>query len=515
MKSNRVNFTKSVISTLERRVNGNCSNPECGVPTSGPNLGKDTANCIGEAAHIAAASPGGPRYSLDQSYEDRKSINNGIWLCVNCATRIDKDVHRFTIEILKQWKRKAEEKALEEMGKIPISRKSYDALKAVTLGEFSRSNVFDAVRQICKLSVNELERIDPRFLVDIEYKDKQATYILLPKENIDCTLSVEGRAAEDFQEKYSAMLDHGFPIEMDMQHVVLTGTPLFDLHNGSEGKIVFSPTNIPAAICKVSIEGEKHVALDDVVGILSGGKKSIRFNGHTFGKYLSLELNLNFSEKGGISSFTMTHNFSRWNGISVDRLPYFSRIYNFYENSGPENCMRISLEIDGREVMSGKGKNLIKEQSVRKVFSTLRYISNVQKIAKFVGLNIVFKDEIQLNADEVRAVEDFCGLISNLPSYKGKEIGNINFKMDQVNFEADAMASLISGKSGPLHMIRENPLPLNLCGTLQKIPNLVISYSAVMLSKFSKCVDGYFDFHLVPDDECVCSVHLLHGAVDV
>jgi hypothetical protein len=70
---------------------------------------------IGVAAHITAASPGGPRYDPNLSAEDRKSPDNGIWLCQSCAKLIDSDQQRYTVSLLREWKRLAEEAALQEV----------------------------------------------------------------------------------------------------------------------------------------------------------------------------------------------------------------------------------------------------------------------------------------------------------------------------------------------------------------------------------------------------------------
>lgn len=64
----------------------------------------------GRAAHISAASPGGPRYEPAMSALDRKSIANGIWLCADCADLIDKGRGRgFSKELLESWKQRAEQ----------------------------------------------------------------------------------------------------------------------------------------------------------------------------------------------------------------------------------------------------------------------------------------------------------------------------------------------------------------------------------------------------------------------
>lgn len=104
----RDNFTKKTIDVLSKRVGLICSNPNCRCHTSGPNKNIEKITLIGVAAHISAASIGGPRYDELITQEQRIHISNGIWLCSNCATLIDKDEKSFTKELLKQWKENAE-----------------------------------------------------------------------------------------------------------------------------------------------------------------------------------------------------------------------------------------------------------------------------------------------------------------------------------------------------------------------------------------------------------------------
>jgi hypothetical protein len=63
---------------------------------------------VGVAAHITAASSGGPRYDPTLSRHQRKSTENGIWLCQNCAKLIDNDPSRYTVDFLRQLKTDAE-----------------------------------------------------------------------------------------------------------------------------------------------------------------------------------------------------------------------------------------------------------------------------------------------------------------------------------------------------------------------------------------------------------------------
>jgi len=61
---------------------------------------------IGEAAHICAAAPGGPRYDENMTSEGRRGADNGIWLCDIHARAVDSKDSKFTVEELREWKRR-------------------------------------------------------------------------------------------------------------------------------------------------------------------------------------------------------------------------------------------------------------------------------------------------------------------------------------------------------------------------------------------------------------------------
>lgn len=108
MGTKRDDFTNKTIDLLGKRVAFHCSNPDCEKITIGPNEEKGKATTIGIAAHITAASPKGPRFNSDLSEEERRHINNGIWLCSNCAALIDKDPDKYTVTLLCEWRQQAE-----------------------------------------------------------------------------------------------------------------------------------------------------------------------------------------------------------------------------------------------------------------------------------------------------------------------------------------------------------------------------------------------------------------------
>lgn len=66
------------------------------------------------ASHIRAASPGGPRYDVSMSPDQRRSAENAIWLCLSCSKVIDASPDAFTEDGLLAWKKNAEMAAVRD-----------------------------------------------------------------------------------------------------------------------------------------------------------------------------------------------------------------------------------------------------------------------------------------------------------------------------------------------------------------------------------------------------------------
>ena len=89
-------------------LSGNrCAKPDCYILLYSPD-----ESSIGEAAHIAGEKPRAARYDKSMTNEARRHINNLIYLCPTCHTKIDKDIRgeRYSVALLHEWKKKHEDK---------------------------------------------------------------------------------------------------------------------------------------------------------------------------------------------------------------------------------------------------------------------------------------------------------------------------------------------------------------------------------------------------------------------
>lgn len=105
MTYSRDDFSKRTKSDLALRASYQCS--LCKESTVGPS--DEASNAVtmtGVAAHIAAAAPGSGarRYDHSMTPEQRRSIDNGIWLCATCSVLIDRDEARFSAQYLHELK---------------------------------------------------------------------------------------------------------------------------------------------------------------------------------------------------------------------------------------------------------------------------------------------------------------------------------------------------------------------------------------------------------------------------
>lgn len=106
---NRDEFSPATKRAIERQARGHCSNPTCRRLTHAATSDGAGEINIGQASHICAAAPGGPRYDAQMTPDVRAAADNGIWLCDVHGRAVDAKDSKFTVEELHRWKRQTNE----------------------------------------------------------------------------------------------------------------------------------------------------------------------------------------------------------------------------------------------------------------------------------------------------------------------------------------------------------------------------------------------------------------------
>ncbi|HIF9436098.1 TPA: HNH endonuclease [Photobacterium damselae] len=103
-------FKAKIAEMIAYRAAYICSNPECNTLTIGATINDPLLkNKKGEAAHILGEKTGSARHELTPSI-DVDGVENGLWLCANCHTLVDKnDGADYPSKALFEWKKEHEE----------------------------------------------------------------------------------------------------------------------------------------------------------------------------------------------------------------------------------------------------------------------------------------------------------------------------------------------------------------------------------------------------------------------
>lgn len=192
----RDEFTQETKDLLANRVGWKCSNPKCRKGTRGANTEKSKYVNIGVAAHICAASVGGPRYDYDMTSEERRSAENGIWLCQSCSKLIDSDVKKYTVKLLKEWKEVAEMEATKELEgrNIQDEKQKYNLIiKSFLVPGENRNDVHG-------MEIDVVDYFDGRFLKEGYTWD---TIVRVIKDNINSYVNKNYEYLVDFSTHYS------------------------------------------------------------------------------------------------------------------------------------------------------------------------------------------------------------------------------------------------------------------------------------------------------------------------
>jgi energy-coupling factor transporter ATP-binding protein EcfA2 len=119
--SGRMEFTAATRETVAKRAGYRCSFPDCDRLTIGPGTGPSDTILIGEAAHIFAASPGGPRGQYGATLAAIGSASNAIWLCRDHAKIVDsRRGQDYPVAALLSYKARQESRIAREIGSLPL-----------------------------------------------------------------------------------------------------------------------------------------------------------------------------------------------------------------------------------------------------------------------------------------------------------------------------------------------------------------------------------------------------------
>jgi len=427
LAKNRDDFTEKTKIKLKDNVGSRCSKPDCRIPT----IAKSTN--IGKAAHIYAASPGGPRYNSSMTAEERKSIDNGIWLCANHADEIDKDPDRYPVELLHKWKSEAEESARNELGKkLPNDS---DAINMATSALTGNPTEFipNAISNIHQATVKSLEKIDPAFTYKTRHEKETTIIECFAKEETPFSMIINENHIGEFRTKYKKLIEDDKDLKISANAIIIDDWKLLkEIGPKNDANIIISREQKPATLrLRLYLEEtEKNDFFDNFQGFITVGSKSIIFQGYTFNKLLT------FLMEG--TKISMSLSLKEWDGLNIHSLPYFNKIFSLFSKIYGEWKIFVSMDISGDELINDNEMILPNSNFVNQVYSSLKYIDNCRKIAKILEVDILFTSDIEYTAKEFKNIENVLNILEGKEILHKKDLKNnpiINIQIGKNGFD--------------------------------------------------------------------------------
>jgi hypothetical protein len=392
-------FKRPVKDQLAKRVAYRCSKPDCRKPTIGPKANSNDADSVGRAAHICAASVGGPRYDASMTSEKISSFENGIWLCANHASEIDSNNSIYSVELLTGWKKQAEQFAeIEKGNKLPSKNDAVETL-LVAMGE-SKKAIPSMIENIHRASSVSFEQLDPRFGVKSSYINQQSVYEIYPKENVSFNFNIQPKNPQEFMQSYSSWINHGENLEVDTSEIDIEGSQLLKEIFNQKGKLTIGAPQKDALvkIWTVTSDGKEDY-FDSLLGKISIGKEGFKFKGLTASGFLEISINrTNFEDPTG--QFNLALNLEKWEGVDVTMLAYFDKVKNFFDSLSNGNEFFVELEIEGNRLFSTKKTNVKDNDYFKNISFYLVYTNAARVLANYTNQLIRFKSDNTFSAKQ-------------------------------------------------------------------------------------------------------------------
>lgn len=428
----RDNFSKRIVDRLRSRVAHRCSNPDCRRQTAGPSTDPEGVNIVGIAAHIHAASPGGPRYLSSMPSAERGGIQNAIWLCSGCATLVDRDIEAYPSERLLAWKDEAERLAAMELNTRPPAHGDASMQLVAALSGQSPTFLPTVIGNAHEASAKALERLDSRFQVESSYQCKTTTFTLNARENVPFKIVVPSERAPEWQAKVRSALDEGLAFEIDASGVKVQGSPLLErLFEGDDATqqatITISPRSIPvrAKLAAVDLAGGARHAFDDIEGHLFMGQTSLTFKGELWEGLAQLTMRLPHQGMPRDGGFSLNMDLDRWVGLDIRGLPYLSSIVEFFHHADAGEVLDVTVFWRGQQLLGMRANFDELRREAGPQMSLLAYLSRASEVARVLGVAVKMPKKIALGKDDF---DDLAGIydVVTAPSRLGRECLSTN-----------------------------------------------------------------------------------------
>ncbi|HHX0930882.1 TPA: hypothetical protein ACXNF8_000716 [Pseudomonas aeruginosa] len=485
MRDKQNNFKPSTLRKLKNRVGNVCSNPSCYAPTSGAKTGEEEGELnMGIGAHICAASPGGPRYVPHMTPAQRSAYKNGIWLCIPCSYKIDKDPTAYPAELLYEWKKTAEQRSQAKIG-IPAQPDSapQDLLLTALSGMPIKSGIAQAINNVHGAVERAFSALDDRFQVKTVHKSGQTIFHITPRENLKVPLTLELKNPKRYLQGYRQLIEEGKSLIIDTYDVNLTGSPLFEKIATESSKLeIGSPSRAcTLRVSTIDKSTQNIETFNDISGNLYFGTVSGTFTGFAMERMLKIEISINLQNRNK-PNITITPYTEYWNGLPITDLPYFSKIKNLLLNINNGHVINLTLEHKGEKILSASSEPLSFKDQFKNIEMLFLYLDAARVISRFTNTTILFDDTQTIPGEDIDRLIAISSMIEGTYIKLEKDLSKpIQFKLTKEDNISDQLKIIEKDVDLQLRNTQKEKETVSIFGKSIKMPRKTLELTRVRI----------------------------------
>lgn len=514
------NFAPSTIRLLRDRVASLCSNPDCRKSTIAASLEtNDKTTIIGEAAHIKAASSGAgaARFDDNMSYDERRSIDNGIWLCKNCHRMIDREPIKYSVETLKRWKAETEEYASKNLGvkyrtdeDIKESQQSLLSIMPLSLINKALSNVHGSV-------VQTLGVLDNRLKLSTKFDNEATVYNVEPKDDSYVpTISIKEFSNESNIRKYKDLILHGLDCDIDGDIDFSSDSNLINKLLNDTGidfkKASIKRINKVDAYLKIPYQDlDVNKTVIKINGYLTHGLKTVSFIGNLENYFNIKFVVMDISDElidDTVQNVNMSFCFDDWNGKNIRSLEKLEDLHTLINEICDNENASIGLFTSETHTFLAKAKinDTPNNDNIEQIKWFLTYIYKAFKICDYLNYDaFVCLDSIILEKDYEQIIDVYEAIFEN-KIYIKKDIKiNPTFQLNDASGEV--VNKLVDSKI--FECVSNNEEFLKVFGNTFKLPNRKMRFSNFSAEVNRIAQTDSFMVELIPNESSETRIEFL------
>ncbi|NVJ61640.1 MAG: hypothetical protein HWE27_14690 [Gammaproteobacteria bacterium] len=511
----RHDFLKSTITTLRENVAGLCSNPDCRVLTVASVSDKDKTLNLGVAAHICAAAPGGPRYNPDQTKDERRAYENGIWLCSTCSRLIDDDSASYPVALLNSWKSQTIEYVRSNVGKQMLPKEEIET-RAISetlnyVGGRDPASLFNKGAMAVKHFDKHLSQLDNRFSVQTNVINGNTQTLITPiAENVSVKVTMDHQTGRFFDSQLKEMRTSGKPVTIPTSSISFSGSKLFEAVTdglGESGELRIEPHATKIKLSLYAILNDKHLYLGEFNGkqyILENG---LKFTAYAFNKFL--KITMFYDADRGALQYNFVASVKQWDDKSLNKIPYFKRLLSAKDILLNGGILGVSIEFDEEHELNPFDEEKTPPLETKRFFASIgelvHVVDCVKKLSSHFKLPEPIFGDFKISHDEFEALTTASQLTEGDIHTNGTDVSSFDFSLSNENYQQlpeQGSEFLLERVS----FIENSPIP-TVFGTsfdFLKIEHTYFNMN-VKTEKHEESVSVYLE----PTDQSSCVVSLL------